>query len=119
VAALLLAAVDSTSVHPGVTLPANHLVAVVFPCQHGKRRLNDTTSQPQDKVEGRFLLDVVITQRASVLQLLPCKDKTLLIWGNPLLVLDLRLHIVDGIGCLDIKSDGLTSQSFDEDLHGG
>ena len=34
-----------------------------------------------------------------------------------LLVLDLCLHIVNGVRCLDIECDGLASQSLDEDLH--
>ena len=36
----------------------------------------------------------------------------------PLLVLDLGLHSLDGVGGLDLESDGLASQSLHEDLHG-
>jgi hypothetical protein len=40
-----------------------------------------------------------------------------LVWGNALLVLNLGLDIVDGVGRLDLKSDGLASEGLDEDLH--
>ena len=38
-----------------------------------------TTPQPQDKVKGRLLLDVVVRESAAIFELLPGKDKTLLI----------------------------------------
>ena len=54
-----------------------------------------------------LLLDVVIREGASVLELLPGEDETLLIGGDALLVLDLRLDVVDGVRRLDIEGDGL------------
>jgi hypothetical protein len=36
----------------------------------------------------------------------------------PLLVLNLLLDILNGVRRLDLKGDGLASQSFDENLHG-
>ena len=33
--------------------------------------------------------------------------------------LDLRFYIVDSIRRFDLKSDGLTREGFDEDLHDG
>ena len=68
-------------------------------------------------MEGGLLLDVVVGQSPSVLQLLPCKDQPLLVRRNALLVLDLGLHILDGVGRLDLKSDGLARQGLHEDLH--
>ncbi|EOA98709.1 hypothetical protein Anapl_02640, partial [Anas platyrhynchos] len=65
------------------------------------------TSQAQDKVESGFLLDVVVRQGAPVFKLLACKDQPLLVWGNAFLVLDLGLHILDGITGLNLESDGL------------
>jgi hypothetical protein len=41
----------------------------------------------------------------------------LLVRGNSLLVLDLALDIVDGVGGLNLKGDGLAGEGFDEDLH--
>jgi hypothetical protein len=66
-----------------------------------------TTTQTEDEVEGALLLDVVIAQGAAILELLSGEDKALLVWGNALLVLDLALHIVDGVAGLNLEGDGL------------
>eukprot|EP00965_Chrysotila_dentata_P021181 701425-Pleurochrysis_carterae.AAC.1 len=58
-------------------------------------------------MEGRLLLDVVVRQGTAILKLLARKDQALLVRRNTLLILDLRLHIVNGIRWLDLKSDGL------------
>ncbi len=63
------------------------------------------------------LLDVVVGEGSAVLKLLAGEDETLLIRGDSLLVLDLALHIVDGIGGLDLEGDGLAREGLDEDLH--
>jgi hypothetical protein len=76
-----------------------------------------TTAETEDQVESRLLLDIVVGKGAAILQLLACKDQTLLVWGDALLVLDLGLHIVNGVGTLNLQSDGLASQCLDEDLH--
>jgi len=68
-------------------------------------------------VEGRLLLDVVIRKSAAILQLLAGEDQSLLVWRDPFFVLDLGLHVLDGVGGLDLEGDGLSSQSLDEDLH--
>ncbi len=67
-------------------------------------------------MESRLLLDVVVRECASVLELLSGKDETLLIRGNALLVLDLGLHVVNGVGRLNIEGDGLSGQSLHENL---
>ena len=67
-------------------------------------------------MESRLLLNVVVGERTSILELLSGKDQTLLIRGNTFLVLNLRLDIVDGIRGFHIEGNGLTSQSFHEDL---
>ena len=54
-------------------------------------------AKTEHQVKSRFLLDVVVRQSPAVLELLTSKDETLLVWGNALLVLDLRLHVVDGV----------------------
>jgi len=56
-----------------------------------------TTTETKDEVECGLLLDVVVAQRTSVLELLAGEDETLLVWGDAFLVLDLGLHIVDGV----------------------
>ena len=48
-------------------------------------------------MEGRLLLDVVVGQRAAVLQLLAGEDQTLLIRRDALLILDLEERNNDAI----------------------
>ena len=40
-----------------------------------------------------------------------------MIFNSPFLVLDLGLDVVDGIGRLNLKGDGLAGQSLHKDLH--
>jgi hypothetical protein len=68
-------------------------------------------------VEGRLLLNVVVRESAAVLELLAGEDESLLVGRDALLVLDLGLDVLDGVRRLDVQSDGLASQSLDEDLH--
>jgi len=76
-----------------------------------------SSSKAENQMESRFLLDVVVRKGSAVFELLSGEDEALLIWGDSFLVLDLLLHILDGIGALDVESDGLSSQSLDENLH--
>lgn len=48
--------------------------------------LGHTTTQAEDQVEGRLLLDVVIGEGAAILKLLSGEDETLLVRGNSLLI---------------------------------
>jgi len=75
------------------------------------------SSQSQDQVKGGLLLDVVVRQGPAVFKLLSGEDESLLIGGDSLLVLDLGLHVLNGVGRLNVKSDGLSSEGLDEDLH--
>ena len=38
--------------------------------------------QPQDKVKSRLLLDIVVGERTTILELLTRKNQALLVWGN-------------------------------------
>jgi len=76
-----------------------------------------TTSESEDEMESGLLLDVVIGEGSSILELLTGEDKSLLIGWDTFLVLDLGLDVLNGVGWLDFKSDGLTSEGLDEDLH--
>jgi hypothetical protein len=76
-----------------------------------------TTTETEHQVQGRLLLNVVVGKGAAILQLLTSENETLLVRGDALLILDLRLHIIDGIGRLHLQGDGLASQGLDEDLH--
>jgi hypothetical protein len=68
-------------------------------------------------MKGRLFLDIVVREGAAILKLFAREDQTLLVRRNTLLVLDLRLDVVDGIGGLDLKSDGLAREGLDENLH--
>ena len=88
-------------------------------------------------MEGRLFLNVVVRKSAAVFKLLAREDQALLVGRDaagsrstrssplrfeisrylPLLVLDLGLDIVDGVRGLDLKGDGLSSKSLNEDLH--
>merc|ERR1719445_2437888 len=68
-------------------------------------------------MESAFLLDVVVGESSSVLELLSSKDQSLLIWGDTLLVLDLGLDVLDAVRRLDLEGDGLPCEGLDEDLH--
>ena len=59
-------------------------------------------------------MDVVVGEGSAVLQLLAGENQTLLVRRNTLLVLDLRLDIVDGVGRLDLQSNGLAGESLDD-----
>ena len=76
-----------------------------------------TTTKSEHQVESGLLLDVVICQGATILELLASEDETLLVRRDALLVLDLRFHHVDGVGRLHLEGDGLAGKSLDEDLH--
>ena len=61
--------------------------------------------------------NIVISESTAVLQLLSGEDQSLLIGRDAFLVLDLSLHVVDGVEALHLQGDGLASQSFHKDLH--
>jgi hypothetical protein len=65
------------------------------------------TAQAQHQVQGALLLDVVVAQRAAVLQLLAREDQALLVGGDALLVLDLLLHVLDRVRGLHVQRDSL------------
>jgi hypothetical protein len=75
------------------------------------------TSESEDQVKSRLLLDVVIRESSTVFKLLSGEDESLLIWRDSFFVLDFGFDIFNGISGLDIQCDGLTSESLDEDLH--
>merc|ERR1719184_196775 len=76
-----------------------------------------SSSEPQDKMESGLLLDVVVGQSPSVLELFTGEDQPLLIWRDAFLILNLGLNVLDGVRRLHFKGDGFTSQCLHEDLH--
>ena len=63
------------------------------------------------KRSKRTLLDVVVGKGSAVLELLSCKDESLLVGRDALLVLDLGLDIVNRVRGLDLKGDGLAGEA--------
>lgn len=61
-----------------------------------------------------YLLDVVVRKGSAILKLLSSKDQSLLVRWDTLLVLNLALYIVDGIGGLDLEGDGLARKGLYE-----
>jgi len=76
-----------------------------------------TTSESEDEMESGLLLDVVVLEGSAVFELLTGEDKSLLVWGNSFLILDLGLDSLNGIGLLNLEGDGLSGEGLDEDLH--
>ena len=58
-------------------------------------------------MDGSFFLDVVVGQGPVVFELLSSEDETLLVGWDGLLVLDLVLEVLDGVGWLDVEGDVL------------
>ena len=118
VSTLLLAAVGGTRGKTGITLAADGLFAIVLLGQQGEGWVVDAASQSQDQMQSGFLLNVVITERAAVLELFAGKNQALLIGRNALLVLNFSFHIVNGVAGFDIERDCFTREGLDENLHG-
>lgn len=74
------------------------------------------TPQPEHKVHGTLLLDVVVAQSPSIIELLPRKHEPLLVGGNSFSVEDFLLEGLDGIGELDFGGHGSSGEGFHEDL---
>merc|ERR1712018_981817 len=87
-----------------------------FACEGLHKNLH-TTTQTENKMEGRFFLDVVVTERTPIFKLLSGEDQTLLIGRDSFLILDLRLHILDGVAWLNLEGDGFACEGLHKDLH--
>ena len=82
---------------PLSSLPTYHLVTVVLLCQQFHGWFDDPAPQPQHEVQSRLLLYVIVAECSAIFQLLPGEDESLLVRRDALLVLDLRLHVLDGV----------------------
>lgn len=76
------------------------------------------TSQAQYEVQRRLLGNVVIGQRAPVLELLSGEDEALLVGRDAFLVLDLLLDLLDRVAGLHVERDRFARERLHEDLHG-
>jgi hypothetical protein len=59
--------------------------------------ISEATSESQDQMESRLLLDVVVGEGSAIFELLSSEDESLLIRGNTFLVLDLSLDVLNGV----------------------
>uniref|UniRef100_A0AC34GU41 Uncharacterized protein n=1 Tax=Panagrolaimus sp. ES5 TaxID=591445 RepID=A0AC34GU41_9BILA len=75
-------------------------------------------AKTENKMEGRFFLDIVIRKSTSIFKLFSSKDKTLLIWRDSFFILDLSFYIFNGIRTFNFKGDSFAGKGLDEDLHG-
>ena len=65
-------------------------------------------------MQSGFLLDVIVGESTSILELLSGENQTLLIGRNAFLILDLRLDIINSVARLNLESDGLSSEGLDD-----
>ena len=77
------------------------------------------SAQPQNQVQSRLFLDVVVGERAPIFELLSGEDQALLVWWDPLFVLNLGFDIIDCVGGFHLEGDRLAREGFNEDLHVG
>jgi len=74
-------------------------------------------AQSQHQMERRFLLDVVIGERAAVFELFASENQALLVGRDTLLVLNFSFYVFDSIGAFDFQRNRLAGECLDEDLH--
>jgi len=48
-------------------------------------------------MKGRLFLDVVVAESSAIFELLTGEDKTLLIWGDSLFILNLGLDVLNRV----------------------
>jgi hypothetical protein len=68
-------------------------------------------------VQGAFFLDIVITHRSSIFQLLSGKDQSLLLNGHPNVFADDTFGSFNGCVTLNANIDSFSRESLDKDLH--
>ena len=68
-------------------------------------------------MEGGLLLDVVVGEGTTLLEQFASEDQALLVRKNSFLVLNLGLHVLDGVGGFDVKGNGLSREGLHENLH--
>jgi len=75
------------------------------------------TAKTKDQMKSRLLLDIVVREGPSILELFSGKNQALLVGGNSFFVLNLCFDVVDRVRRLDLEGDGLAGEGLDEDLH--
>jgi len=75
------------------------------------------TTESENEMESGLLLDVVVTEGSTILQLLSGENESLLVWWDPFFILDLSFDVFNGVSWFNVQCDGFSSKSLDEDLH--
>lgn len=94
---LPLSTINGTRRETCVALAANLAIAVGLSGECGEGRFDEPTAETKHQVQCGFLLNIVVGQRAVILQLLAGKDEALLVFRDALLVLNLGLHIANAV----------------------
>jgi hypothetical protein len=76
-----------------------------------------STPESKDQVERAFLLNVIVSQAAFVLELLASKDESLLVCGDAFLVPDELLEVRHGVSRLHLACHCPSSECLHEYLH--
>ena len=112
-AALSLSAVGGLWWETSIALSADHFLALELSGEGSKGWLDldgthTTASESKDQVEGGLLLDVVVGESSSILELLTGENESLLVWWDTLLVLNFGFNILDRVSWLHVESNSLT-----------
>lgn len=110
--AALLVAVDSTGVQVGITLAADHLVAVVLLGKLAEGGIDDASLQKKHQAQGGLFQDIVVRECGHPPAV--CKNQTQVTW-DALPVLGFSFDILSGVTGLDLEGDGLAYQSIHKD----
>ena len=87
-----------------------------FPYESLHKDLHSTTKM-QHKIDGGFLLNVVVRKTSALMKCLAGKHQQLFIRWNTFFFLNLGLDISDSITLIDIKSNGLSGEKLHKNLH--
>jgi len=75
------------------------------------------TSESQNQVKCAFMLNVVVTESATVFKLHACVNHSLLVRRDAFLILDPTLQFLYGVTRVDLDFNSLASQRLDIDQH--
>lgn len=78
-------------------------------------RRQNQQKKKHTKVQSALILNVVVGERTTVFEPRGGEDQTLLVGGNALLLADLRLDVVDGVGRVHFQRERLPAERLDED----
>jgi hypothetical protein len=76
-----------------------------------------TTSKTKSKIDCSLLLDIVVRESTSILELLSCKNEILFVRGDTCFCIDFCFDALNGISGLGIDRDSLARQSLDKKLN--